>query len=75
MTYIDETKTRVSSESAYFTKHVLARSNLKVVINATVTQILTEKVGDEGKAIGVEFAKNATGVRYRVTSKRDIIVS
>jgi choline dehydrogenase len=75
VTYIDETRTRVSSESAYFTKDVLARSNLKVVINATVTQIITEKVGDEVKAIGVEFTRNATGFRYRVKSKRDIVVS
>ncbi|RXW23274.1 hypothetical protein EST38_g2576 [Candolleomyces aberdarensis] len=75
MTYIDETRTRVSSESAYFTKEVLSRSNLKVVVNATVTKILTKKDGDEIKAVGVEFAKNKDGPRYRVKSKRDVILS
>lgn len=75
MTYIDETRTRVSSESAYLTKEVLARPNLKVVVNATVTKILTERVGTEVKAVGVEFAHQQDGPRFRVRSKREVIVS
>lgn len=75
MTYIDETRTRVSSESAYLTKDVLARANLKVVINATVTKILTETVGGEVKTVGVEFANKKDGPRYQVRSKRDVIVA
>lgn len=75
MTYIDETRTRVSSESAYFTKEVLTRPNLKVVVNATVTRILTEKVGEEVRTVGVEFAHSKDGPRYTVRSKKDVILS
>lgn len=75
VTYIDETRTRVSSESAYLTDEVLARPNLKVVLHASVTKIITEKVGEEIKATGVEFAKNKSGPRFTVRSKRDIILA
>lgn len=75
MTYIDETRTRVSSESAYLTDDVLARSNLKVVLHASVTKIITEKVGGEIKATGVEFAKNKDARRYTARSKRDVILA
>ncbi|TFK27798.1 alcohol oxidase [Coprinopsis marcescibilis] len=75
MTFIDEKGTRVSSESAYLTHEVLARPNLKVVVNATVTKIITEKVGDKVKAVGAEFAKSQNGTRYRVKSRREVIVS
>lgn len=75
MTYIDENRTRVSSETAYLTKDVLARPNLTVVINATVTKILFEKSGDETRAIGVEFAKARRGQRYTVRAKKEVIVA
>ncbi|KAF8969147.1 hypothetical protein BDZ97DRAFT_1915510 [Flammula alnicola] len=75
MTYMDETRTRVSSESAYLTDDVLARPNLKVVLHAQVTKILTEKVGDEVKATGVEFAKSKDGPRFTARSKRDVIIA
>ncbi|PPQ94473.1 hypothetical protein CVT25_001106 [Psilocybe cyanescens] len=75
VTYIDETRTRVSSESAYLTDDVLARPNLKVVLHASVTKIITEKVGEDIKATAVEFAKNRDARRYTVRSRRDIIVA
>ncbi|KXN88620.1 L-sorbose 1-dehydrogenase [Leucoagaricus sp. SymC.cos] len=75
MTYIDENRTRVSSETAYLTKEVLARPNLTVVVNATVTKILTEKNGDEIRAVGVEFAKTRKGQRYTVRAKKEVIVA
>ncbi|KDR78822.1 hypothetical protein GALMADRAFT_244405 [Galerina marginata CBS 339.88] len=75
LTYIDEKRTRVSSESAYLTDEVLARPNLKVVIQVSVTKIITEKVGDSLKATGVEFARDKKGPRFRARSKRDVIVS
>lgn len=75
MTYIDENRQRVTSESAYLTDEVLARPNLKVVLHASVTKIMTEKVGDELKATGVEFAKSKSGPRYKVKSKRDVILA
>ncbi|CAA7266838.1 unnamed protein product [Cyclocybe aegerita] len=74
MTYMDETRTRVSSESAYLTDDVLSRPNLKVVLHAQVTKVLTEKVGDEVKITGVEFATKKNGQRYRASSKRDVII-
>ncbi|KAF4614077.1 hypothetical protein D9613_007925 [Agrocybe pediades] len=75
VTYIDEKRERVTSETAYLTDEVLARPNLKVVLHATVTKILTEKVGDELRTTGVEFAKSKGGRRYKMKSKRDVIVA
>jgi choline dehydrogenase len=75
VTYIDENRTRVSSETAYLTKDVLARPNLTVVVAATVTKILLEKNGEEIKAVGVEFAKSRNGQRYTVRAKKEVIVA
>ncbi|KAF8150868.1 hypothetical protein B0H34DRAFT_665906 [Crassisporium funariophilum] len=75
MTYMDETRTRVSSESAYLTDDVLARPNLKVLLHASVTKIYTEKVGEVVRTTGVEFAKSRGGPRYRVRSKREVILA
>lgn len=75
VTYIDENRIRVSSESAYLTNDVLARPNLKVVLHATVTRIITKKVGNEVQATGVEFAKSKNGPRFTAHSKREIIVA
>jgi len=66
---------RVSSESAYLTDDVLARPNLKVVLHATVTRIVTKKVGNEVQATGVEFAKSKNGPRFTAHSKSEIIVA
>lgn len=75
MTYIDETRTRVSAESGYFTEEVLARPNLKVVLHAQVTKVLTEKVGDEVKTTGVEFAQSKNGKRFTARAKREVILA
>ncbi|KAF8882588.1 hypothetical protein BD779DRAFT_923170 [Infundibulicybe gibba] len=75
MTYIDQKRERVSSESAYLTGDVLARPNLKVAICAQVTQILFEKVGDTIRATGVEFSGTQNGPRYRARAKSEIIVA
>lgn len=72
---MDDTRTRVSSEAGYFTNEVLGRSNLKVVLHAHVTKILTEKVGDEIKTTGVEFAKSEHGPRFRARAKREVILA
>ncbi|PPQ95742.1 hypothetical protein CVT26_015868 [Gymnopilus dilepis] len=74
VTYIDETRTRVSSETAYLTDEVLDRPNLTVVINASVTKIITEKEGDLVKATAVEFTKNKSGRRFTARSQRDILL-
>jgi len=75
VTYIDENRTRVSSETAYLTTDVLERSNLIVVIDATVTKILFEKTGDETKTVGLEFAKSKTSCRYTVRVRKEVIVT
>lgn len=75
MTYIDEKRKRVSSESTYLTEEVLARPNLKVVIRATVTKIITETTETGIRAVGVEFAQTKTGPRFRVSAKREVILS
>lgn len=75
MTYIDENRERVSSETAYLTEKVLARPNLKVVIHAQVTRIIFEGAGDELRASGVEFASKEDSPRYRARAKKEVIVS
>jgi choline dehydrogenase len=74
VTYIDEKHQRVSSESAYLTPNVLARNNLTVAINATVTRVIFEKVKDEIRAVGVEFAREKDGKRHRAKARRDIVL-
>jgi len=75
VTYIDENRTRVSSETAYLTTDVLNRSNLTVVVDATVTKILFEKTVDETKTVGVEFAKSKTSSRYTIRVRKEVIVT
>lgn len=75
VTYIDEKHQRVSSESAYLTPDVLKRMNLTVATNATVTRIIFEKVKDDIKAVGVEFAREKDGKRHRARARRDVVLS
>ncbi|KAK2463425.1 hypothetical protein APHAL10511_004511 [Amanita phalloides] len=75
MTYIDENRQRVSSETAYLTRDALARPNLTVVVHATVTRILFETSASGMRASGVEFAKSADGPRHHAVAKRDIVLS
>lgn len=79
MTYVSSKYRRVSSETAYLTPDVVKRKNLTIVINATATRILfdTTSLGSktEPRAIGVEFAKKDGGERYKVTAKKDVVVS
>lgn len=75
MTYVDEKYQRVSSEAAYLTPDVLLRKNLTVAINATVTRIIFDKSNRETRAIGVEFAREKGGQRYRARARRDIVLS
>lgn len=74
MTYIDERRQRVSSESAYLTKEVLARKNLTVAVNAQVTRILFKTENGEKRAVGVQFANSPQGTRYRALAHKEVIV-
>ncbi|KAG6841062.1 hypothetical protein C0991_002273 [Blastosporella zonata] len=75
VTYINDKVERVSSETGYFTKEVLARPNLVVAIHAQVTKILFDSKASEGgpHAIGVEFAKSKDGPRYQAYARKEIL--
>lgn len=76
VTYVDENRERVSSESAYLTAEVLSRPNLKVVIHAQVTKILFEERDGDKHAVGVEFANyDKKGPRFRARSRKEVIIS
>lgn len=75
VTYINDKYERVSSEGAYLTSDVLARPNLKVAINSTVTRIIWQEVGGQHRAAGVEFARTMDGPRYLALAKRDVVIS
>ncbi|KAF7316607.1 hypothetical protein HMN09_00393200 [Mycena chlorophos] len=75
VTYVDSKGVRVSAESAYLTPEVLARPNLTVAIHATVTKILFDETGPTPRAVGVEFAKSATGPRYSVKARKEVVLS
>jgi choline dehydrogenase len=75
VTYIDDKRRRVSSESAYLTADVLSRKNLTVATHAQVTRILFDKQNGETRAIGVEFANSPLGPRYRAFARKEVILS
>ncbi|KAG6853992.1 hypothetical protein C0991_011856 [Blastosporella zonata] len=71
---INDNAERVTSETGYFTKEVLARSNLVVAIHAHVTKILFDSEAEGGpRAIGVEFAKSKDGPRYQAYARKEIL--
>lgn len=74
MTYVDEQRQRVSAESAYLTKNVLARKNLTVAINAQVMRILFKTENGEKHAVGVQFANSREGTRYRAFARKEVVV-
>ncbi|KAJ7261717.1 hypothetical protein B0H12DRAFT_1231375 [Mycena haematopus] len=75
VTYVDSTGRRVSSETAYLTKDVLARPNLKVAIHAQVTRLIFDQGNGAPRAVGVEFANSPNGLRYRARARREVILS
>ncbi|KAF7336849.1 L-sorbose 1-dehydrogenase [Mycena venus] len=75
MTYVDSKGQRVSSETAYLTKDVLARPNLKVAIHAQVTRVIFEQVNGATRAVGVEFANSPNGPRYRARARKEVVLS
>ncbi|KDQ57074.1 aryl-alcohol oxidase [Jaapia argillacea MUCL 33604] len=75
MTYIDSRGRRVSTETAYLTPEVLSRPNLKVAIRAQVTKILFESVDGKHRAVGVEFAGDEKGPRFRAMAKQEVVLS
>ncbi|KAG6856908.1 hypothetical protein H0H87_012490, partial [Tephrocybe sp. NHM501043] len=67
---------RVTSETGYFTKEVMARPNLVIAIHAQVTKVLFDTTADGGpRAIGVEFSKSKNGPRYQAHARKEVILS
>ncbi|EJD45817.1 alcohol oxidase [Auricularia subglabra TFB-10046 SS5] len=77
LTYIDQHGRRSSTETAYLTPQVLARPNLKVLLGAHVTRILLAQDHGTGtkRAVGVEFAMEKRGPRYRVRARREVALT
>lgn len=75
VTYIDEKATRVSTETAYLTPQVLARSNLKVVTGVKVTKILFDTTTIQPKAVGVQMQSTLGGTTYYAFTNKDVILA
>lgn len=75
MTYVDDVGRRVTTETAYLTREVLKRPNLKVAVYAHATRILFDTIGDAKKAVGVEFSHNTSGPRYRVRVNKEVVLA
>ncbi|KAF8484414.1 hypothetical protein JB92DRAFT_3131486 [Gautieria morchelliformis] len=75
VTYVNSSGERVNAETAYLTPEVLKRPNLKVSINSQVTRIIFSTHGGNKRAVGVEFAKQKGGPRYRVRVRREVVLS
>ncbi|KAI0091018.1 GMC oxidoreductase [Irpex rosettiformis] len=65
---------RVTSESAYLTPDVLARSNLKVATGAYVNRVLFDGVGSSVRAVGVEF-RDATGAVFSCKARKEVVLA
>ncbi|KAJ3738767.1 hypothetical protein EV360DRAFT_76867 [Lentinula raphanica] len=76
MTYIDEKATRVSTETAYLTPQVLARTNLKVVTGVKVTKlVLDASNAARPKTVGVEMQNAQGGTTYYAFTKKEVILA
>lgn len=75
MTYVNNKLERSSAEGAYFTPEVLARPNLVVGINATVTRVLFKRDVESTVATGVQFTRSENGPRFQASAKKEVIIS
>ncbi|KAF7791728.1 hypothetical protein EIP86_002752 [Pleurotus ostreatoroseus] len=75
MTYINSQGKRVTTENAYLTEDVLARPNLRVATNASVTRILFDTFPESGiRAVGVEFT-NRQGLEFHAKARKEVVLS
>ncbi|KAH9921884.1 GMC oxidoreductase [Fomitopsis serialis] len=75
LTFIDPRGRRVTTESAYLTPKVLARTNLTVATEVQVTRVIFQQVkGKTPRAVAVHF-KDARGGAFEVKAKREIVLS
>lgn len=75
---IDPTGSRSSSATGYLTQDVLARPNLKVVVNTLVEKIIfatsSSSSSSSPKAVGVEIS-SSTSDKYRINARKEVILS
>lgn len=74
VTYVDSKGERVTTETAYLTEDVLARPNLKIATNATVTRILFSETSETIRAVGIEFV-NKEGSRFQAKALKEVVLS
>ncbi|KAF9052467.1 alcohol oxidase [Hymenopellis radicata] len=75
VTYIDDKRERVTSETAYLTPEVLARPNLTVAIHAQVNKLLFDPSAEGPRVSGVEFTRSEKGVVYKAMATKEVIIS
>jgi len=75
MTYIDAKGRRVTTESAYLTPDVLARPNLTIVVNASVTRLLFDTTEGQTRVVGVDFAEKNEGPRFTAKARKEVVLS
>ncbi|GJJ13695.1 hypothetical protein Clacol_007951 [Clathrus columnatus] len=73
--FIDSKGHRSSAATAYLTNDVLARRNLFVAVSCRVEKILFEKENNTPRAIGVELRTNRDGPLFRVSARKEVILS
>ncbi|KIY69094.1 GMC oxidoreductase [Cylindrobasidium torrendii FP15055 ss-10] len=75
ITYVDDNRERVTSETAYLTPDVLARPNLTVAIKANVTKIVLQELPNgEKRATSVEFSNGPNMPVYRANAAKEVVV-
>ncbi|KAF8526922.1 GMC oxidoreductase [Hysterangium stoloniferum] len=74
MSFIDDKGHRSSAATAFLNAETLARPNLRVLINATVTRVLFTS-GTKPRAAGIEIATGpADAARYRAAANKEVIL-
>ncbi|KAI0091167.1 alcohol oxidase [Irpex rosettiformis] len=74
VTYIDKKGQRVTSERAYLTPDVLARTNLTVATGAYVNRVLFKSIGSSIRATGVEY-RNKNGSIFVSRARKEVVLS
>ncbi|KAK4958807.1 hypothetical protein LTR10_003604 [Elasticomyces elasticus] len=73
---IDGKGHRSSAATAYITSEVATRTNLRIAVGQTVTQIIFDTSGKEPRAVGVEMAASPSSpVRYLAKAKHEVVLS
>ncbi|THU90831.1 GMC oxidoreductase, partial [Dendrothele bispora CBS 962.96] len=75
LTFTDPSGKRSSTATAYLTPDVLSRSNLFVLVNCVVEQIIFDRNNAKPRAVGVEFSASPTGPKYVAQAKREVVLS